>query len=345
MEETRKTREIDVIGMVMKLIPEWKFIAKVVMVTAVIGVIVAINTPKEYTTNVILAPEMTSGGLGLSENLADMAASFGIELNSKAQMDALYPGIYPEIFASTDFIISLFNIPVCQKEDTIKKSYHDHLLVDEKVPFWKYPLVLINYIFKKKESSNTAFDPFCLSKNDEALCEMIRGLITCQVDKKTNVITICVTDIDAKISAVMADTLLHRLQNYITDYRTSKARNDLAYYEKLREECKKEYHDIQREYAAYADSHKSNIFQSSTVKEEELENDMQIRYQAYAQIEQQIRTAKARVQEKTPAFTIIQNATIPNKASSTPRSLIVLLWMFLGTVGASLWVLFGKKIK
>lgn len=345
MEETRKTREIDVIGMVMKLIPEWKFIAKVVMVTAVIGVIVAINTPKEYTTNVILAPEMISGGLGLSENLADMAASFGIELNSKAQMDALYPGIYPEIFASTDFIISLFNIPVCQKEDTIKKSYHDHLLVDEKVPFWKYPLVLINYIFKKKESSNTAFDPFCLSKNDEALCEMIRGLITCQVDKKTNVITICVTDIDAKISAVMADTLLHRLQNYITDYRTSKARNDLAYYEKLREECKKEYHDIQREYAAYADSHKSNIFQSSSVKEEELENDMQIRYQAYAQIEQQIRTAKARVQEKTPAFTIIQNATIPNKASSTPRSLIVLLWMFLGTVGASLWVLFGKKIK
>ena len=218
-------------------------------------------------------------------------------------------------------------------------------MVDEKVPFWKYPLVLINYIFKKKESSNTAFDPFCLSKNDEALCEMIRGLITCQVDKKTNVITICVTDIDAKISAVMADTLLHRLQNYITDYRTSKARNDLAYYEKLREECKKEYHDIQREYAAYADSHKSNIFQSSSVKEEELENDMQIRYQAYAQIEQQIRTAKARVQEKTPAFTIIQNATIPNKASSTPRSLIVLLWMFLGTVGASLWVLFGKKIK
>ena len=345
MEETRKTREIDVIGMVMKLIPEWKFIAKVVMVTAVIGVIVALNTPKEYTTNVILAPEMTSGGLGLSENLADMAASFGIELNSKAQMDALYPGIYPEIFASTDFIISLFNIPVCQKEDTIKKSYHDHLLVDEKVPFWKYPLVLINYIFKKKESSNTAFDPFCLSKNDEALCEMIRGLITCQVDKKTNVITISVTDMDAKISAVMADTLLHRLQNYITDYRTSKARNDLAYYEKLREECKKEYHDIQREYAAYADSHKSNIFQSSSVKEEELENDMQIRYQAYAQIEQQIRTAKARVQEKTPAFTIIQNATIPNKASSTPRSLIVLLWMFLGTVGASLWVLFGKKIK
>ena len=100
MEETRKTREIDVIGMVMKLIPEWKFIAKIVMVTAVIGVIVAINTPKEYTTNVILAPEMTSGGLGLSENRADMAASFGIELNSKAQMDALYPGIYPEIFAA-----------------------------------------------------------------------------------------------------------------------------------------------------------------------------------------------------------------------------------------------------
>ena len=53
MEETRKTKEIDVIGMIMKIIPKWKFIAKVVMVTAVIGVIVALSTPKEYTTNVI----------------------------------------------------------------------------------------------------------------------------------------------------------------------------------------------------------------------------------------------------------------------------------------------------
>lgn len=343
MEETRKTKEIDVIGMIMKIIPKWKFIAKVVMVTAVIGVIVALSTPKEYTTNVILAPEMTSGGLGLSENLADMAASFGIDLNSKTQMDALYPGIYPEIFTSTDFIISLFNIPVCQKEDTITKSYHDHLLADGKVPFWKYPLVLINYIFKKKESTNATIDPFCLSKNDEALCEMIRGLVICQVDKKTNIITISVTDMDARVSAIMADSLLHRLQDYITNYRTSKARNDLAYYEQLREECKKEYHDIQRKYAAYADSHKNNIFQSSSVKEEELENRMQISYQSYSQVEQQIRTAKAKIQENTPAFTIIQNATIPNRASSTPRPLIVLLWMFLGAAGASLWILFGKK--
>ena len=80
------------------------------------------------------------------------------------------------------------------------------------------------------------------------------------------------------------------------------------------------------------------------MKEEELENEMQIKYQAYAQIEQQIRAAKARIQERTPAFTVIQNATIPNKSSNTPRSLIVLLWIFLGGIISSFWVLFGANL-
>lgn len=344
MEYTQKTKEIDVIGIAKKLFREWKFICKAVFIAAIVGIIVALNTPKEYTTEVILAPEMSSGGLGLSENLADMAASFGIDLNNKGQVDALYPEIYPEIFASTDFIISLFDIPVTQKGDTVSKRYHDHLLVDAKTPFWSYPIVLLKNLLKKKEGNNAAFNPFCLSRDDELLCEAIRGLISCQIDKKTNIITISATDMDPQISAVMADTLLHRLQNYITNYRTSKARNDLAYYEQLKTESKQEYLDIQKRYATYADSHKSSIFLENSVKEEELENEMQIKYQAYAQIEQQIRAAKARIQERTPAFTVIQNATIPNKSSNTPRSLIVVLWTFLGGIMSSCWILFGANL-
>jgi len=345
MQETNKIREIDVIGIIMKLLPKWMFIAKVMAVSGVIGAIVALNTSKEYTTDVILAPEMSSGGIGLSESLSDMAASFGIELGNKGQLDALYPEIYPSIFSSTDFILTLFDIPVKQEKDSISKSYKAHLLSDAKTPFWKYPIVLIHKLFKEKEQDSGKINPFKLSRTDEELCELIRGSIGCKIDKKTNIINLSVTDFDRHVSAIMADTLLHRLQNYITAYRTSKARHDLSYYEQLCNQAKKEYTESQHKYASFSDSHLNTKLQITNSKIEELENDVQLKYQAFAQTEQQVRAAKARVQERTPAFTIIQNATIPNKASSTPRSLIVLLYMFLGCMGACFWVIFGNHLK
>ena len=343
MEEI-KTKEIDIVGIIKKILPNWLFIAKVTMIAAIIGVVIALSTPKEYTTEVILAPEMTSGSLGISESLSDMAASFGIDFGSKGQLDALYPEIYPNIFSSTDFIITLFDIPVKQDKDSLEKTYRTHLLMDSKTPFWKYPIVLIQKIFKKETSGDGKFNPFKLSRNDELLCEGIRGAIGCKIDKKTSVITISVTDIDRQVSAIMADTLLHRLQSYITNYRTSKARNDLSYYEELRNQCKQEYKECQQKYANYSDSHFRSNLQMTNIRIEELENEVQLKYQAYAQMEQQVRTAKARIQERTPAFTIIQNATVPNKPSSTPRSLIVLLYMFLGCIGACFWTLWGSHI-
>ena len=344
MEESRKSKEIDVIGICKILLSQWRFILKVAVSSTVIGIVVALNIQKHYTTEVILAPEISSGGLGLSASLSDMASSFGIDIGTMPQMDALYPEIYPDIFASTDFIINLFDIPVKQEKDSTTKTYRDHLLQDSKTPFWRYPLVLIGTLFKEKSSTTEKFNPFNLSRDDELLCEAIRGSINCQIDKKTSVITIRMTDIDRQVSAIMADTLLSRLQSYITNYRTSKARNDLKQYEKFCAQSKQEYLDCQQKYASFSDSHLKSLFQSTNSRLEELENEMNLKYQAYSQMEQQVRMAKTRVQEVTPAFTVIQNATVPNRASSTPRTLIVVLYMFLGCVGACFWTLFKKDI-
>ena len=93
--EEKKTREIDLLGLVEKVLKEWRLLLKFIAVAAVIGVIVALNTPKYFKAEVILAPELSSGGLGLTDNLADMAANFGIDLAGKSSMDAIYPELYP----------------------------------------------------------------------------------------------------------------------------------------------------------------------------------------------------------------------------------------------------------
>lgn len=344
MKEFRKNNEIDIIGLLKCVFKEKRILFKFIIVSFVIGVVVALNEPKTYQAEVVLAPEISSGGLGLSANLSDMASSFGIDLGSKSSYDAIYPEIYPDVFASTDFIMSLFKVPVRQIKNSKVKTYLEHLTQDGKIPFWAYPKIWATRLFKNGTKNNISVkDPFVLSKDEYELCDMVRGSIGCQVDKKTSVITVSITDQDPLVAAIMADTLQHRLQEYITSYKTQKARNDFEYYKKLYTESKTEYIKAQQLYASYVDANQDIVLESFKSKQEELENEMQLKYNIYTQMSAQLQTARAKIQEHTPAFTIIERATMPYKASSTPRSLVVLLFLLLGFSADCLWILFLRR--
>ena len=49
----------------------------------------------------------------------------------------------------------------------------------------------------------------------------------------------------------------------------------------------------------------------------------------YTTVSEQLELAKAKVQEKTPAFTTIQSASVPVKHSDTPKIVILALFVFL----------------
>lgn len=339
-----ETKEIDVISLVMKVLKQPKTLMKFIGVAAIVGVVVALSIPKSYTASVVLAPEMSSAGLGMSESLGDLASSFGIDLGTKSGMDAIYPELYPEIFASTDFVLDLFPVKVRLKDDNSLKTYKEHLMKDSKMPFWSYPKVWLMKLLKKKPKGNGKGekDPFVISEDDNNLCTAIRTAISCQVDKKTSVISISVTDQDPLVAAILADTLQLRLQEYITNYRTQKARNDYEYYKKLYVDSRNRYIKSQQLYASYSDANQDIVMQSFRAKLDELENEMQLCYNVYNQVSAQMTSAQAKIQERTPAFTVIEKAKMPHKASSMPRMFIVIMFVFLGCIADGLWVCFVK---
>lgn len=319
----------------------------VFVVSAVLGVVVALSIPKQFTTNVVLAPEM-SGSSKLPGSISSMASMVGIDLGGKgASLDAIYPEIYPDVLASSDFIINLFDVKVNKKTDDKTQTYYNYLSNDQKHPFWKYPMIWASMLLEKTDStaSPTEVDSFKLTKPQTNIVGLIRSNISCSIDKKTNIITIFVKDQDPMVSAIIADTIQNRLQEYITDYRTKKARKDLEYSQKLFCESKEQYDKARQEYADYADANNELQLQLFKTKLEDLENEMQLKFNVYSQMSQQLQIAKAKVQEYTPAFTIIQRATVPLKASSTPRSVIVILFVFGGIVCYGFWIIFGKNLK
>ena len=112
---------------------------------------------------------------------------------------------------------------------------------------------------------------FRMSKKDSELLDQIKANISCDVDKKTEVITIKVEDQDPLICATMADSVRNHLQTFITKYRTNKARVDVEHYEKLAKQSKREYEYCVREYSAYCDANQDVMLQSFISKRDELE--------------------------------------------------------------------------
>ncbi len=177
-----------------------------------------------------------------------------------------------------------------------------------------------------------------LSNEQNDVVAMIQNKITCAVDKKTDVITISVTDQDRLVCAIMADSARVKLQNFITEYRTRKARVDLDYYTKLTREAKADYEKARRIYGSYADANVDLTLTSFKAKQEDLENDMQLKYNTYTTMSTQMQMAKAKVQERTPAFTIIQGASVPQRPAGPKRMLFVIGIMFLTFMGTVVYV-------
>lgn len=343
----KPSKEIDIIAVVRQVFAKPKQLAAFVFVAAIIGVIVALNSPKSYKASVVLAPEVSSTSLSLSSGLADMASNFGIDLNSgKKGMDAIYPEIYPELFTSYDFIRSLFNVRIRTSKNDSVRTYYTHIVDEGKTPFWTYPMKWLAELRKKdKGNGKGKKDPFKLPREEAKICDGIMKSITCIIDKKTSVITLTVEDEDPLTAAIMADTLQHRLQTYITEYRTKKAKLDCEYYHKLYDEAKVKYSNIQNAYAAYCDTNQDLVLESFQAKRDELENNMQLAFNTMSQLRTQLQAAEAKVQERTPAFTILSEAKMPYKASSTPRSFIVLAFAFFGGIINVAWTLYTSNKK
>ena len=323
------------------LLKHKKLYYKVLPVAFILAAIYAISLPNYYSCTVKLSPEL-SGGSGSKSGLASLASSFGVNLGSALgnSTEALFPTLYPDLMNSVDFKTSLFEIQVTREEDNKTFTYFDYLMNEQKAPWWSQAMKAVFSMFKDQSSMvNDKVDPFKLTKEQTEIVKAIDKNVVCDVDKKTMVITINVTDQDPLICATMADSVKTRLQKFITDYRTSKARVDLEYNQKLYGEAKAKYEQARDVYARFSDSHRDVSSQSAQTKQADLQNEMQMQQQIYQQVVAQLQQAEMKVQQETPAFTTLQSATVPVRKTGPKRAQMCLIFLFLAFLGTTAYIL------
>ena len=350
MNDKKNIKEIDLTELIQKLQDNRKSILKTIGIGFIIGFIVAISLPKTYKVDIALSPE--SGSNGSSGNLAGMASMLGIGGIGGANQDAVNSTMFPDLIKSTPFILEMYNVKVTPLNSKKTISLSEYIETQKK-PWWNYVLGLAGkaiggiislFSSEKKIDENKDIDPFRLTGEQNSKINAIKGALLASEDKKNGMTIVSATFQDPEVAATVADSAVAKLQKYIIDYRTRKAQEDCNYLEKLCKERKEEYYKAQKAYADFMDANRNVVLQRTQAEGTRLQNDMSIAFQIYSQVETQLQVARAKVQEAKPVFAIVEPATVPLSPSSPNKKIIILGLMFLGFIGSSAWILFGKEL-
>lgn len=345
-------QEIDLLALIARVWAGRKLIFKSCGIAVLVALVVAFSIPKEYTATVTLAPELSRGSSSLS-GLSSLASIAGINLQSSNTRDAINPNFYPDIVSSVRFSTSLFSVPLRRMDDSLQISLYEYLKDYQRAPWWRtvigFPSRCLGWglsLFReeKADTLSAAVNPFHLTREEAGIVGALGRRIDVSIDKKTYMITLSVTMQDPLIAATLTDTVMARLQQYVTDYRTSKARGDLEFAQQLYDEARQKYYEAQQAYADFVDMNQNLSFRSVQTRQERLQNEMNLAYNLYNQTAQQLQLAKAKVQESTPVYAVVQEATVPLRASKPSKPMILIGFVFLAGVGSVGWILFARDL-
>lgn len=346
MEEKKNKAPIDVVAIFKKLWPHRKTYYKVLPATLIITYLITVCIPRYYMCTVSLAPEPT--GPSTTGSLGPLASSFGLgSLSKLGNTDAINVEIYPDILKSKDFIAELMTVEVKTNKGDVKSNYYTYLRDHQSSAWWNVIIgTIVEWIKptpKDIYSGKEKISVFNLTKQQSNIFGAASGKISCSINKKTEVVSITVQDQDPLVCATMANATCKKLQDFIVAYRTNKAHIDYEYYKKLTTEAKDAYVRIRQRYVTYADANQEVTLASYKAKEEDLENEMQLKYNIYTAMNTQLQATTAKLQEATPAFTVIQSASVPVKPAGPKRMIISIGMMILSFFILSVRLLVKEK--
>ena len=341
--------EIDIMELISRLWKRRSMIIKWCIVGAVIGLVAGFSIPKTYTASVTLAPEVQQKtGSGVSS----IASMMGVNLNNS--LDAINAEMFPDVVHSTPFIVELFDLPVTfeRKDSIITTTLLDYMLEYQKSPWWSHVIEApfkalawcIDLVTPDKEEEGVAgpLNPINLPKKERAVVKFFAENIMVNVDKKTLKTEMSLEMQDPKVVYTVMDAVITNLKEYMTEYRSSKSRQDVENLSVICELRKADYYKAQQAYAEYIDANKSVIRQSAQAERERLQQEMNLAYQVYSQVATQMEGARIQAEQAKPVFAVVQPPVVPLRKTAPSKAKMLVIWTFLAGCCAAAWVLFGK---
>ena len=343
--------EIDLMALAKTFWNGRKTVFKAILIAGIIGVFIALVSPKEYTASTTMVPQTKSSNkLGGLSSLAAMAG-FNLD-NMGSGGETMSPMVYPQIVQSVPFQLELMEKKFTFSEVSQPVSlyeYYTNIAKPGVLPtVMKYtvglPGLLISSLKGDSEKAIIGTEkggPISLTKKQEEVRKLIDAKLSLNVDAKQGFLTLTASFHEALLSAQVADQARELLQKYITKFKINKVADQLAFIEGRYTEKKKEFEKAQERLARFRDQNKNVTSAVFRTEEERLQSEYTIAMNVYNELAKQLEQAKIQVKEETPVFSVLEPAAVPMKKAKPNRPMILMIWLFLGGIAGTGWV-FGK---
>ena len=342
-------QEIDLVELIQKMwINRW-LIAKVAAVFVVVGVLVALFSPKVYTASCDIVPDTGKSG---SSKMSSLAALAGVNLNGGEDVAALSPMVYDNIMKGTTFRKELMQTKINFEGIAEPVSFFDYYTSEEyNKPsalgyIKKYtiglPFVILNAIRGEQpepdysgvgKSEGPALET--LSKDEFDAMTILGQSVALSLDSKNGYVTITTNMPEAVAAAQLAQATVVLLQKYITEFKIAKVQSNLDFVQSRYDEAKKNFEEIQVRRAAFRDANVNTNKYSARVESEKLDAEYTLAMNLYSELAAQLEQSKIEVKKDTPMLTVVRPVTIPYKKSKPQRMTILFAFTFLGVVAGA----------
>jgi hypothetical protein len=333
--------EIDLLALAKTLWKGRKTIIIAVISGTILGIVIALNSPKEYTASTVMVPQLGDSQSKLG-GLGGLAALAGITLDMNPGAE-LSPMIYPKLmntplnFQEYPQPLSLFNYYTKYSKPSALGTIKKYTI--------GLPFVILKAIKGKTKGIRVPGDktnqPILLTEDENNVIKALSAIITMEVNAKEGYLTLTSRMPEALAAAQLAKNAQNLLQRYVTEFKIEKAKANLDFIQGRYNETKTEFEKAQVNLAMVSDRNKNLTSGLSLIETDRIQTRYTIALNVYQELAKQLEQAKIQVKRETPVFTIVQPATVPTERSKPNKTLIVIAWLFIGgIIGCA--IIFGK---
>ncbi|NGP88328.1 hypothetical protein G3569_08165 [Aliifodinibius halophilus] len=332
---------------------------KIIKITGaflVLGLLIALFSPKEYSTEATLMPETQSaqsGASGLLQQYGGMLGISGAQLSGGGQEGSIPPQLYPNIVQSLPYQIELMNTKVYFSEYDTTATVHDFFneihspsvlgyarqftigLPGQIIGLFKTEEQEVRPLPKKVDRDSV----LSLTKEQMETVKTLRERLSISVDQETGILTLTSEFPDPRAAAEVGKKGIQLLRENVEEYRTEKARQNLEFVQEQVQEAKKRFEEAQNRLTEFRDSNRNLATAKAQSREQELQSQYDLTFNLYNSLSQRQEQAKLDLQEETPVLSVIQPVSVPLEESSPKRLLILIASIIVGVISGLGWIL------
>lgn len=324
-----------------------KFIIKITLLFSLIGIAYSLSLKNIYRSSSIFYPHYEK--IDNSNNLKSLAGIAGINLQSESS-NTIPSSLYPKLIGSPIFKRKVLDEII--NFEGVELSYRDYLLSNSNQSSFSFKELLFfpitflrNLTSNEEETKNNKYSDILNFSNEEyEIHQYLSGVILLDLNEKEGFIELSVYDKNPYVASQIAEIAKNILQESIINFKIKNINATYKFISDQLEIAKNNFYLLQDSLAKFKDKNKnikSDIFLNQFSR---IESEYNLSRNIYNELALNKEKIAIDVRKNTPIFTVIKPVVIPNDRFQPKRSLIVIIFSFLGIIITSFWVLIKNPL-